>query len=58
MNISNNGAILKYEGRDVNNTPSFSMTKVSGAYPTETYSSYLNISQCWMVQLGLRYIFN
>lgn len=58
MNISNNGAILKYEGRDVNNIPSFSMTKVKGAYPTETYSDYLHISQCWMLQLGLRYIFN
>jgi hypothetical protein len=59
MSKSNNGAILKYEGRDlVSNVPKFSMVKVSGAYPTETYSSYLNNSQCWMLQIGLRYIFN
>ena len=58
MSISNSGAILKYEGRDVSNVPSYSMVKVKGAYPTETYSSYLNINQCWMLQLGLRYIFN
>lgn len=58
MAISNNGAILRYEGRDANNIPSFSMVQVGGAYPTKTYSSYLNISQCWMLQLGIRYIFN
>lgn len=59
MSISNNGAILKYEGRDlVTNVPKYSMVKVGGVYPTETYSSYLNISQCWTLQVGLRYIFN
>ncbi|OFY63264.1 MAG: TonB-dependent receptor, partial [Bacteroidetes bacterium RBG_13_43_22] len=58
MAVSNNGAILRYAARDANNVPSFSMVQVSGAYPTETYSDYLNISQCWMLQIGLRYIFN
>ena len=58
MAVSNNGAILKYESRSANNIPTFSMVKVSGAYPTTTYSSYLDINQCWRLQIGLRYIFN
>ncbi|MFH0841422.1 MAG: TonB-dependent receptor [Bacteroidota bacterium] len=58
MAVSNNGAILRYAGRDVNDVPSFSMVQVDGAYPTETYSPYLNISQVWRLQIGLRYIFN
>jgi hypothetical protein len=58
MAASNYGAILSYEGHDAGNVPSFSMEQVDGAYPTETYSTYLNINQCWRLQLGLRYIFN
>jgi hypothetical protein len=54
---SNNGQILKYEGKDENNTPSFSMVKVDGEYPTETYSPYHNYSQVWQLQIGVRYIF-
>jgi len=58
MAASNYGAILNYEGRDASNVPSFSMEQVDSAYPTETYSNYLNINQCWRLQVGLRYIFN
>jgi hypothetical protein len=58
MTVSNNGAILRYAGRDANNVPSFSMVQVDSAYPTETYSSNLSIGQTWMLQVGLRYIFN
>lgn len=58
MSISNNGAILRYEGRDVNNVPRYSTVKVSGAYPTQTYSLNLDFNQCWRLQVGLRYIFN
>jgi len=59
MAISNNGRILKYEGKDANNVPSFSMWKDSnGAYPTKTYDTYLSYGQCWSLQVGLRYIFN
>lgn len=58
MSVSNNGAILRYAGRDANNVPSFSMVQVDGAYPTRTYSRNLNIDQTWRLQLGLRYIFN
>ncbi len=58
MAVSNYGSILKYEGSDESNIPTFSMVKVDDAYPTKTYDTYLNISQCWMLQVGLRYIFN
>jgi len=58
MSVSNNGAILKYEGRDVSNVPRYSMVQVSDAYPTQTYSTYLDFNQCWRLQIGLRYIFN
>jgi len=58
MSASNNGRILRYEGKDANNTPSFSMVKVSGAYPTQTYIPYEHLSQCWGMKIGLRYIFN
>ncbi len=57
MAASNYGSILKYEGKDTNNVPSFSMVKVNGEYPTETYSTYENYSQCWQLQVGLRYMF-
>jgi len=58
MAVSNYGAILKYEGMDESNVPTYSMVKVDGAYPTQTYDTYLNKSQCWMLQVGLRYLFN
>jgi hypothetical protein len=58
MAVSNNGAILRYAGRDEGNVPTFTMVKVDDAYPTTTYSSYLNINQVWRLQIGLRYIFN
>lgn len=35
---SNGCRILKYEGMDDNKTPIFSMYKINGEYPTETYS--------------------
>ena len=56
--VSNNGMILRYEGRDANNVPSFSMPKVAGEYPTKTWDLYRNYSQCWYMQVGLRYLFN
>jgi hypothetical protein len=58
MSVSNNGAILKYDARDASNVPRYSMVQVSGAYPTETYSSNLDFNQCWRLQIGIRYIFN
>jgi hypothetical protein len=58
MATSNNGAILKYDARDANNVPRFSMVQVNGAYPTQTYSTLLDYNQCYRLQIGLRYIFN
>jgi len=41
-----------------NNTPVFSMNKVNGEYPTETYTeTYINTSQCWSLVFGLKYSF-
>ena len=40
------------------NTPVFSMNKVNGEYPTETYTNtYINTNQCWSLLLGLKYSF-
>ena len=58
---SNVGSIspLKYEGLNESNVPYFSMNKVDGAYPTQTYTKYLkNTSECWHVLLGIKYFFN
>lgn len=42
-----------------NNTPVFSMNKVDGEYPTDTYVRYNtdNYNQCWSVMLGVKYSF-
>ena len=54
-----NGRVLRYEGPDANNVPTYSMVKLSnGEYPTKSYDTYRNIGQCWSLQVGLRYIFN
>lgn len=55
---ANNGQILRYEGKDASNVPSFSMVKDSdGNYLSETYSTYYNYNQTWKLQLGVRYFF-
>ncbi len=58
--VSNNNRILKYEGVTSENdlTPIFSMYKVNGEYPTKTYDTYQNYSECWKLQVGIRYVFN
>jgi len=58
MAALNYGQILRYEGRDANNTPSFTMVRVKDALPTQSYEILENYSQCWSLQVGLRYIFN
>ena len=55
---SNGGRILKYEGRDENRTPIFSMYKVNGEYPTQTFETLKDYSNCWKLQIGVKYIFN
>ena len=41
------------------NTPVFSMNKIDGEYPTQTYTRYneTNSNQCWSFVLGLKYSF-
>lgn len=59
MANSNNGRILKYEGCDANNVPTFSMYRDgNGVAPTETYSYNHDYNECWSFQVGVRYIFN
>ena len=55
---SNGCRILKYEGMDDNKTPIFSMYKINGEYPTETYFYNRIYTECWKMQVGIRYIFN
>lgn len=58
MVAANNGRILRYEGRDASNVPSFSMAKDSGGqYLSETYSTNYHFSQTWRLQFGVRYFF-
>jgi hypothetical protein len=55
----NSGKILKYEGKDENNVPTFSMWRdADGNAPTKTWSYIKAYSQCWKLQLGIRYTFN
>ena len=49
---------LKLDHIDADNVPVFSMNKVAGEYPTETFTeTYINTNQCWSVLLGLKYSF-
>ena len=57
MASCNNGQILKIDKIE-NNTPVFSMMKVNGKYPTETWNFNHDYDQCWMMQIGVKYIFN
>ena len=52
--ISNNSRILKYEGVNASNEPTFSMATTS----EKSYDYYVDNSQCWQLQFGLRYKFN
>ncbi|MEG1522464.1 MAG: TonB-dependent receptor [Bacteroidales bacterium] len=57
--ISNNGRILKYEGKDAANKPIYSLYRnKEGVAPTQTYTYNKNYSECWKLQLGVRYVFN
>ncbi len=58
MYLSNEGKILKYEGKDENNVASFSMVKdKDGNYLSETYSTHYDYRNTWKLQFGLRYFF-
>jgi hypothetical protein len=55
--VSNFGDILRYEGKDANNVPSYSFTKVGGEYPLETFDYSYNFNQTWRLQVGVKYSF-
>ncbi len=55
--VSNNSRILKYEGKDENNVPEFSMVKVKGEYPTQSFDYNYSYLQTWQLQIGVRYSF-
>jgi hypothetical protein len=62
MYSANNGRILKYEGKDASNVPSYSMVKIkddkgNSVYPTESFTNVSTYNQCWRLQIGVRYSF-
>ncbi|MCK0157434.1 carboxypeptidase regulatory-like domain-containing protein [Cellulophaga sp. F20128] len=56
-NISNRGQILRYEGVDGNNVPSYSFVQVAGEYPVNTYDYNYFFGQTWKLQVGVKYSF-
>jgi len=50
--VSNRGQILRYEGTDTNNEPTFSFNKVGGDYITDTFDYNFNFNQTWRLQGG------
>ena len=57
--ICNGSAVLKYEGVNANNQPVFSFFKdKQGVAPNKTFDYYVNNTQCWQIQLGIKYLFN
>jgi len=60
--VSNNGKVLKYEGVNENNVPTYSMHYNTEGGEREliskTFDTYKNSVNCWQLQVGLRYIFN
>ena len=55
--VSNNGRILRYEGKDANNVPSYSFAKVKGDYPVDSFDYNYFYGQTWKLQVGARYSF-
>ncbi len=56
--ISNNSAILKYEGQNDKKQPIFSMYQKDGNYLTQSYDYSYHYDQAWKFQIGIRYLFN
>ena len=56
---TNNGRILKYEGKDANNVPTFSLYRdKSGVAPKKTWDYNRAYDNAWRIQLGVKYYFN
>ena len=54
----NQGRILRYEGRDASNVPSYSFIKVKGEYPTTSFDYNYRFTETWKLQVGVKYLFN
>jgi hypothetical protein len=59
MESSNNGRILEYRDKDALGRPGrfFAMNKYDGKYITDAFMPNNHYSQCWALQLGIKYIF-
>src|SRR5699024_1497472 len=55
---SNNGRILKYEGVDSNNNPTYSFNKVNGEYISKSFDYNYYYREAWQLQFGVKYLFN
>ena len=54
-----NIAVLNLDSVTAEGVPVYSMPKVNGAYPTQTYNQYLkNTAECWHLLIGIKYLFN
>ena len=59
MTPANNGALLKYEGKNEANQPTFSLYRdSSGKAPTKTWEYNRAWNQAWRIQFGVKYYFN
>lgn len=58
MFSSNGGRILKYEGVNANNEPTFSFNKVNNEYINKTFDYNYYYGETWRMQIGLKYVFN
>ena len=56
-NVSSRGRILKYEGKDASNVPSYSFVKVNGEYPVNTFDTNYYYGETWKLQVGVKYSF-
>lgn len=56
-NIANNGQILRYEGKDANNVPSYSFAKSGGDYITDSFDYNYFYGETWKLQVGVKYSF-
>ena len=55
--ISNRGQILKYEGKDANNVPSYSFAKNKDNYITDSFDYNYFYGETWKLQVGVKYSF-
>lgn len=55
---ANNGRLLKRQSLTADNTPVYLFLPVNNKLPVRTFESNKNTTNCWQLQIGIRYIFN